>query len=129
MASEEELGEGLVELERASRVLEAERSRRLVEVERRGVWAVDGHLSAVSWLAARLRVGFGRASQQVKLSRALRSMPLTSRALGEGELSSEAVGLLVDARQAAPEAFSDAEGMLVDAASALAARELRVAIA
>ena len=36
MASEEELGEGLVELERASRVLEAERSRRLVDVERRG---------------------------------------------------------------------------------------------
>ncbi len=55
MASEEELGEGLVELERASRVLEAERSRRLVEVERRGTWAIDGHLSVVSWLAARLR--------------------------------------------------------------------------
>lgn len=49
MASEEELGEGPVELERASRVLEAERSRRLVEVERRSSWAVDGHLSVVSW--------------------------------------------------------------------------------
>ncbi len=119
MASEEELGEGLVELERASRVLEAERSRRLVEVERRGSWAVDGHLSVVSWLASRVRVGFGRASQQVKLSRALRAMPVTSRALGEAELSSEAVGLLVGARQAAPEAFGEAEPMLVDAAVSL----------
>ena len=128
MASEQELGEGLVELERVSRVLEAERSRRLVEVERRGTWAIDGHLSVVSWLAARLRVGFARASQQVKLSRALRSMPVTSGALGDGELSSEALGLLVGARQAAPEAFGEAEGMLVDAAVALPARELKVAI-
>lgn len=56
-------------------------------------------------------------------------MPVTSRSLGDGELSSEAVGLLVDARQAAPEAFGEAEPMLVDAAMALPARELRVAIA
>jgi hypothetical protein len=34
ISSDVELGEDLVELERASRVLEAERSRRLVEVER-----------------------------------------------------------------------------------------------
>ncbi len=129
VASEEELGDGLVELERASRVLEAERSRRLVEVERRGVWAADGHLSVVSWLAARLRLGFGRASRQVKLSRALRGMPATSDAFGSGEVSSEAVGMLVGAREAAPEAFSEAEHMLVDAAMALPARELRVAIA
>jgi hypothetical protein len=73
-----------VELERASRVLEAERSRRLVEVERRGTWSVDGHLSLVSCLAARLRVGFSRASHQVKLARALRQMPLTAEALGQG---------------------------------------------
>ena len=118
-----------MEFERASRVLEAERSRRLVEVERRAAWAVDGHLSVVSWLAARVRLGFSRASQQVKLSRALREMPVTREALGAGELSSEAVGLLVSAREAAPEAFSEAEGMLVDAAGALPAREFRAAVA
>jgi len=128
MASDEELVDGLVELERASRVLDAERSRRLIEVERRGTWSVDGHLSVVSWLAAKLRVGFGRASQQVKRSRALRYMPGTTRALGDGDLSSEAVELLVDAREAAPEAFTEAESMLVEAAVALPARELRTAI-
>jgi hypothetical protein len=128
MASDDELGEGLVELERASRVLDAERSRRLAEVERRGTWSIDGHLSVVSWLAAKLRVGFGRASQHVKTSRALRTMPVTARAQGEGELSSEAVGLLVDAQASAPEEFAEAEPMLVDAAVALPVRDLRTAI-
>jgi hypothetical protein len=128
MASGEELGDGLVELERASRVLDAERSRRLIEVERRGTWSVDGHLSVVSWLAATIRVGFGRASQQVKRSRALLQMPRTGEASGEGDLSSEAVDLLVAAREAAPEAFVEAEPMLVEAAVALPTRELRTAI-
>jgi hypothetical protein len=126
--SDEELREGLVELERASRVLDAERSRRLIEVERRGTWSVDGHLSVVSWLAATLRLGFGRASQQVKRSRVLRCMPGTTRALGDGDLSSEAVDLLVSAREASPEAFTEAEPMLVEAASVLPARDLRTAI-
>ncbi len=93
------------------------------------MWAVDGHLSVVSWLAARVRVGFGRACKQVKLSRALREMPVTAEALGSGEVSSEAASLLVGAREAAPRAFGQAEAMLVDAAVALPARELRVAIA
>jgi hypothetical protein len=128
-SSDEEMGEDLVEFERASRVLEAERSRRLTEVERRAIWAVDGHLSVVSWLAARVRLGFARASQQVKLSRALRQMPVTLEALGEGELSSEAVGLLASAMESAPEAFSETEEMLVGAAGALPAREFRAAVA
>ena len=128
IASDEELDDGLVELERASRVIDAERSRRLIEVERRGMWSVDGHLSLVSWLAAKLRVGSGRASRQVKRSRALRHMPRTARASGEGDLSSEAVDLLVAAREAAPEAFGEAEPMLVEAAVALPAREFRTAI-
>jgi hypothetical protein len=128
-ASDDELGDGLIELERASRVLEAERSRRLIEVERRGTWSVDGHLSVVSWLAATVRVGFARASRQVKRSRALRRMPGTAGAMGDGDLSSEAVELLVGAREAAPEAFEEAEPMLVEAAVALPVRELRTAVA
>ena len=56
-------------------------------------------------------------------------MPVTSEALGEGELASEAVGLLVSARESAPEAFSEAEVMLVDAAGVLPAREFRAAVA
>jgi hypothetical protein len=112
-------------------VIDAERSRRLAEVERRGTWNVDGHLSVVSWLAATLRLGFARASQQVNRSRALQHMPGTARAQGDGDLCSEAVELLVGAREAAPEAFEEAEPMpmQVESAAALPVRELRTAVA
>jgi hypothetical protein len=129
ISSDVELGEDMVELERASRVLEAERSRRLVEVDRRGAWAVDGHLSVVFVAHRQIQGGVSRASQQVKLVRALRSMPVTSRAMGEGELSSEAVGMLIGTRDAAPEAFSEAEPLLLDAAGVLPARQFRAVIA
>ncbi|MGH7540409.1 MAG: DUF222 domain-containing protein, partial [Gemmatimonadota bacterium] len=129
LASDDELAEDLLELERASRVIDAERSRRLVEVDRRGSWAIDGHLSLVSWLAARLRFGPGRAAQQVRLARALEQMPATEAALGAGEVSTEATGLLVAARYAAPGAFSEAEDMLLDAATTLSARDFWAAIA
>jgi hypothetical protein len=128
-ASDEELEGDLVEIERASRALEAERSRRLTEVERRGTWGTDGHLSIVSWLAARLWVGFGPATQQVGLARALRHMPATADALGSGDVSSESAALLVSAREAAPEAFAGSEEMLVQAAENLSARDFRSAVA
>ena len=128
-ASDDELTEDLVELERAARIADAERSRRLVELERRGTWALDGHLSLVSWLAARLRIGFGRASQQVRRARALRQMPATQQALAAGDVSSEAASLLIVAREAAPETFARSEAMLLDAATALSPRDFRSAIA
>jgi hypothetical protein len=127
-ASDDELADDLGELERATRVLEAERARRLAEVDHRGLWSLDGHLSLVSWLAARLCVGFARASLQVRVARALKEMPATAEALGEGELSSEAVTLLVSARDVAPDAFQEAELMLVKAAANLTPRNFRHAI-
>lgn len=54
---------------------------------------------------------------------------MTSRAFAAGDVSSEAIGLLVQAREAALEAFEDSEGMLVDAAATLPAREFRHAVA
>ncbi len=128
-ASDDGLADDLGELERASRVLEAERARRLVEVEERGIWSLDGHLSLVSWLAARLRMGFARATSQVRTARALQDMPVTAEAFGAGEVSSEAVRLLMDARQVAPEPFREAERMLVEAAGKLSIRDFRHAIA
>lgn len=74
-ASDDDLGDSLVELERSSRVLEAERSRRIQEVERRRSWSIDDHLSVVSWLAATMGQGFSRASQHVKVSRAFGTCP------------------------------------------------------
>jgi uncharacterized protein DUF222/HNH endonuclease len=125
LASDEDLADDLLELERASRVIEAERSRRLIEVERRGAWSLDGHLSLVSWLAARLRLGSGRAARHVRLARALEAMPATREALASGE----AAELLLTAREAAPETFREAESMLVEAATTLSPGDVRRAIA
>lgn len=66
---------------------------------------------------------------QVRLARALEQMPLTADALAQGEVSSAAVGLLVVAQQACPEAFAGSEGWLVEAARTLSFAELRSAVA
>jgi len=42
-------------------------------------------------------------------------MPSLAEALAQGEVSDAAVGLLVAAREACPEAFAEAERTLVDA--------------
>jgi uncharacterized protein DUF222 len=93
----------------------AERMRWLCEIDRRGVFAADGHLSAQAWLASRHRVSFPEATRQVRTARALDEMPETREALARGEVSCSAVGVLVGAKESAPQAFSDAEAMLVQA--------------
>jgi hypothetical protein len=108
--------EDFAELQRASELLEVERLRRLAEIDRRGLFEHDGHLSAVSWLASRFKVGWGPARDQVRVARALEDMPETRRGLDEGELSMSAVRVLVAARDADPSAFEQSEAQLVEAA-------------
>ncbi|HVM11654.1 MAG TPA: DUF222 domain-containing protein, partial [Actinomycetota bacterium] len=119
------LEEDFSELHRACELLEAERLRRLRELDRRGVGAADGHLSTAGWLAARFRVAWGTAKQQVKLARALEEMPETRKAVEEGELSLSAARVLVRARDADPEAFRGSEGALVEAARVHSMGDLR----
>jgi uncharacterized protein DUF222 len=113
---------------RAGQVLEARRLRLLAEIGRRSTFARDGHLSATSWLAARYRVAFPHAAQQVRTAVALEEMPATREALASGELSSSAVASLVSAHDTSPEEFSRAEGLLVEAAQSLPAKELHRAV-
>lgn len=126
--SDGELEERLVELRRASAVLEGEAARTVGEIERRGSFGEDGHLSITSWVASRLRTGWGDAARQVRLARSLRVMPATAEALAGGEVSAEAVGALVAAREAHPRGFSGAEEVLLDAARTLPAPQLRRAV-
>lgn len=119
----------LDEIERAGRVLEAERSRRLVEFERRGAFGVDGHLSVVSWLAARHGVPASVAAGQVRRARALEAMPAVAEAFGAGEVSDSAVSVLASAREAAPEAFARSEGALLEAIRTRSLGELRSVVA
>jgi len=128
-ASDDEVFGDLEELERASRVIEAERARRLVEVERRGAFAFDGALSMTAWWSDRVGISRAVASAHVRVARALHEMPQTLRALSDGEISSAAVALLIDAREACVEDFAAAEPMLVDAARSLSVAQLKLAVA
>lgn len=114
----------LVELERAARILQAERLRRIAEVDRRNVYRRDGHLSISAWLASRLRIGVQAATREVRSARALQEMPATQTALGTGEISGQAVGLLVRARESHPGAFGQDEALLLEAAKKLRVRDL-----
>jgi hypothetical protein len=124
----EQLEADLVELERAARVLQAERLRRITEVDRRGEFRRDGYLSISSWLANRLRIGVQAATAEVRSARALKEMPLTRSALAGGEVSGQAVRLLVRAREAHPVEFSRDEEVLLDGARRLRVRDLYRAV-
>lgn len=108
--------ENFDELHRAIELLEVERLRRLAEIDRRKLFERDGHLSAVSWLAAKHHVPRGTAVEHVRSARALDEMPATRAALDSGDLSLGAAKVLASARQVDPEAFARAEATLVDAA-------------
>jgi hypothetical protein len=62
------------------------------------------------------------------MARALEHMPAAREALGLGEVSSSAIGALAAAREANPEAFSEAEEDLVEVARTMPARGLRLAV-
>ncbi len=108
--------EDFAALQRGIERLEVERLRRLAEIERRGLHERDGHLSAVSWLASTYSMSRGAAVGEVRVTRALNEMPVTSQALDEGRVSLGAVSLLARARQVDPDAFARAESVLVEAA-------------
>ena len=124
----EQLEADLEELERAARVLQGERLRRIAEVDRRSEYRRDGHLSISGWLASRLRIGVQAATAEVRSARALQEMPLTRSALAGGEISGQAVRLLVRAKEAHPEDFSRDEQVLLDGAKRLRMRDLFRAI-
>jgi hypothetical protein len=120
-----QLEEDFAELQRVIEIAEAERLRRLAEIERRGTFGRDGHLSAASWLATSFKVGWGQAKDQLRTARGLEAMPGTRTALECGELSLSAARVLVQAREADPEAFSRCEAELVEAARVHQVRDLQ----
>ena len=126
--SDDELHREIEGLERASRVIEAERARRVAEADHRRSYAVDGYLSMAAWLRHRLGLSGGAAAEQVRVARALGSMPGARRALWDGHISTSAVSLLVSARRADAHGYADAEPVLVDLAKTLAPRDLARAI-
>ncbi len=108
--------EDFAELHRAMELLEVERLRRLADIERRRLFERDGNLSSASWLNARFNVAWGTARESVRVARALEDMPVTRRALEDGELSLSAARVLTTAHDLDREAFARSEAQLVEAA-------------
>ena len=108
--------EDFAELHRAAELIELERLRRLAEIDRRRLFERDGHLSAAAWLASAFKMALGTARTSTTVARALDEMPLTRRALESGDLSLSAARVLVQTRDADPEAFGQSEAELVEAA-------------
>ena len=119
------LEEDFAELQRASELVDAERLRRLAEIDRRATYRRDGHLSAAAWVASTFRVAWGTARNEVRMARALEDMPVTRRALEDGDLSMAAARVLVDARDADHEAFRSSEATLVEAARIHSMQDVR----
>jgi Domain of unknown function (DUF222)/HNH endonuclease len=119
------LEEDFAELQRASELIDAERLRRLAEIDRRGTYRRDGHLSAAAWLASSFKLSWGTARNEVRMARALEDMPVTRRALEDGDLSMSAARVLVDARDADHEAFRSSEATLVEAARIHSMQDVR----
>jgi hypothetical protein len=124
-----QLEEGFTELQRGVQALELERLRRLAEIDRRGSFAREGYLSAVAWLGDTHRLTWGAAKDAVMTARALEQMPRVAEALGAGEVSLPVARMLVQAREADPEAFAAAEELLVEAARRHGAQDLHRVLA
>jgi hypothetical protein len=110
------LEEEFSEVRAARERLEVIELRMLAQLERRQVYARNGYLSAVSWLATTQRASRGSAQAQVATARALDQMPITLSALQSGDVSMSAAKMLISARETDPVAFFRSESLLVDAA-------------
>ncbi len=115
----------LVEIRRALDALESEFLRRVTEVERRRSFERHGYLSATSFLVDRCGLSGAAASERVRMSRALRHMPVARQALAEAELSYGQIRYLAQARDAQPDAFADHEATMVEAVAPLSLADTR----
>ncbi|MEX2274250.1 MAG: DUF222 domain-containing protein [Actinomycetota bacterium] len=116
--------ESFSELQLAIDQLELERLRRLADLERRGIHQREGHVSAATWLAATFRTPVAHAQASLRTARSLGAMPLTVRAVQEGDVSLSGARMLAIAQLAEPEAFLTSEATLVEAARTLSIRDL-----
>lgn len=126
--SDEELSDSLVEIERTVGAIEAERARRVAEAAGRAIHARDGHLSTTSWLVRLLRIPASVAARYVRWANVFPQMPRTRGALHDGEISTSAASMLVQAAESHPESFGRDEEVLVEAARTLTARDLSRAL-
>src|SRR4051812_926618 len=82
-----DLGKSLVEARTQLDMQEAAWFADLAEFDRRGEWAVDGHLSCVSWLVQFCGMARPTAKDKLRVALQLTRRPVLARAHAGGELS------------------------------------------
>jgi hypothetical protein len=112
--------ESMVELERQLARLEGYVCAASAAFETSGDWSIDGARTAPAWMATRCHLPMSVARRQVRLGRALRHLPETSRAWLDGEISGSHVEALAGLRRPKTEEFlARDEGMLIRQATRL----------
>src|ERR1051326_3510015 len=86
-ASPAGLGEDLKELFRHRNAVDAEIQRRLLRLDKTQAYAADGSLTAKAWLRWNCNLTHGQASDRVEVAREMEALPLTTQALGAGDIS------------------------------------------
>ena len=111
---DDELHEFFLECRRRERVAAAEAAAALAEIDRRRSFMQERFLSASSFVAWRAGDSQRAAAGLVRTARALQRMPQTAAAFERGDIDAIRVRRLVDAREAAPDAFDADEDLLVE---------------
>jgi hypothetical protein len=120
------LDEYLTELRRHISGCEAEFSRRLVRFDCNQGYADSGALSAKAWLRWQCHLSGSVASDRVEVARLLASLPQTSEAFADGEISYQHVAMIArTAAELGDKMEANAEAILVNAARELDPGRLR----
>jgi len=123
-------GEGahLKSVERAARRLDSVKLAIIAQADRARAGDGEGHASTSTWVDHLTRSGGRRAAAQVLLATSLEeSAPATRTALAEGEVSSEAAGIIASAMERLPDELTDTERGAVEASLLRDARTLEPA--
>ncbi|MCU1454303.1 MAG: endonuclease [Acidimicrobiales bacterium] len=119
-ATDGELADALLELQRMRGQIHAAEARLTAAWDARMVWAADGGVSGGAWLAHRGEVSRAEGRAQVRTARRLAAMPHTTAALEAGQIGVAKARLLASARRdELADQFDECEEMLVGHARGL----------
>jgi len=122
----ESMGDDQIALQRIGNRVQAEAVRRLRHFDRNQGYAASGALTAKAWLRWKCNLTGAAASDQVEVARQLESLPLTSKALADGDISYRHASLIArTAEQLGEMMEAHAESILVTAAKELDPLRLR----
>ena len=120
------MGEDQIALQRIENRVKAEALRRLRRFDSGQGYASTLALSAKAWLRWKCNLSYPAASNQVEVARALESLPQTTQAFADGDISYQHASLIARTSEQLGERMeAHAEEILVDAAKKLDPFNLR----